>query len=167
MTSQITREVAAEVLDALRGQGLTLGTAESLTGGGLGELVTSVPGSSSVYVGGVVSYASRVKIEVLGVPREVVEGDGVVSAACARAMAVGVRAVVGADVGVSTTGVAGPEEQEGRPVGLVYIAVADAAGAAVRELRLEGDRAAVRAATARGALLLLKDRILGVDPRTP
>jgi PncC family amidohydrolase len=152
-------DLAAEVLELLRQRSWTLATAESLTGGGLGEAVTSVAGSSTVYVGGVVSYATRLKTDLLGVPDAVIRGDGVVSAACARAMAAGIRTVVGADVGLSTTGVAGPEEQEGKPAGLAYVGVADAAGEHVRELRLDGDRAAVRAATVREALLLLREHL--------
>ncbi len=152
-------DVAADVVRTLAARGLTLATAESLTGGGVGALVTSVPGSSTVYVGGVVAYASRLKVELLGVPEDVVERFGVVSGRCARAMAAGVRAVVGADVGLSTTGVAGPDPQEGKPAGLVYVAVADDAGEEVRELRLFGDRAAVRRATAEAAMELLRDRM--------
>jgi nicotinamide-nucleotide amidase len=155
----VTADVAAEVVAVAAERGLTLATAESLTGGGVGALVTSVPGSSAVYVGGVVAYASRLKVELLGVPHELVERYGVVSAPCARAMAAGVRGALGADVGLSTTGVAGPDPQEGKPAGLVYVAVADDAGEEVRELRLDGDRAAVRRATAREALELLRDRM--------
>jgi PncC family amidohydrolase len=152
-------QVAADVVALLVERGLTLATAESLTGGGVGALVTSVPGSSAAYVGGVVAYASRLKVDVLGVPDDVVARSGVVSAACARAMAAGVRDVLGADIGVSTTGVAGPDPQEGKPAGLVYVAVADERGAEVRELRLDGDRAAVRRGTAEAVLELLRDRM--------
>src|SRR3954454_18298228 len=153
-------ELAAAVLDLLRERGLTLATAESLTGGALGERVTAVAGSSAVYVGGVVSYATRIKVDLLGVPAAVVETDGVVSAACALAMATGVRRVLGADVGVSTTGVAGPDPQEDKPVGLVYVAVVHPAGRSVRELRLQGDREAVRRGARREALMLLEQEIL-------
>lgn len=155
----VVAPVAAEVVAMLGERGLTLATAESLTGGGVGALVTSVPGSSAVYVGGVVAYASRLKGELLAVPDDVVERFGVVSAGCARAMAAGVRRVLGADVGLSTTGVAGPDPQEGKPAGLVYVAVADQDGEEVRELRLHGDRAAVRRATTEAALELLRDRM--------
>jgi PncC family amidohydrolase len=151
--------VATEVVAMLVERRLTLATAESLTGGGVGALVTSVPGSSAAYVGGVVAYASRLKVELLEVPDDVVERFGVVSARCARAMAAGVRGVVGADMGLSTTGVAGPDPQEGKPAGLVYVAVADDTGEVVRELRLDGDRAAVRRATAQAAMELLRDRM--------
>jgi nicotinamide-nucleotide amidase len=151
--------LAADVVALLGARGLRLATAESLTGGGVGARVTDVPGASAVYVGGVVSYATRVKVELLGVPSSVVDEHGVVSAGCARAMAEGVRTLLGADVGVATTGVAGPDPQEGRPVGTVFVAVADARGVAVAEHRFAGDRAAVRAATVGAVLRLLLDRI--------
>jgi nicotinamide-nucleotide amidase len=152
--------VARGVLAALEDRGLTLATAESLTGGGLGALVTSVPGASRVYVGGVVAYAGRVKVDLLGVPPEVVEEHGVVSEPCARAMAEGVRRLLGADVGVATTGVAGPDAQEGKPAGTVHVAVAASQGTRARLLRLGGDRSAVRAATAQAALALVGDAIV-------
>ena len=151
--------LAAAVVSALRSAGRTLATAESLTGGGLGATLTGVAGASAVYAGGVVSYATRVKEELLGVDRALVARDGVVSAGCAEAMAEAVRRVVGADVGVSTTGVAGPEPQEGKPVGLVYVGVADGAATVSRELRVEGDRAAVRAGTREAALRLLLEQV--------
>ena len=155
-------DLAAAVVRGLREQGLTLGTAESLTGGSVGSTITSVPGASAVYVGGVVSYATRVKVDLLGVPVDIVHGDGVVSAPCARAMAAGVRRVLGVDVGVSTTGVAGPDRQEGKAAGTVFVAVADARGEAVRALHLEGDRAAVRAATTEAVLALVAERISAI-----
>ncbi len=154
--------LAAEVLGELAGRGLTLATAESLTGGGLGSLLTSVPGASRAYVGGVISYATRVKVEVLGVPLEIVLGDGVVSAPCARAMASGVRGVLRSDVGVSTTGVAGPDRQEGKAAGTVFVAVADAQGESVRALHLSGDREEIREATVTTALVLLRDRMSAI-----
>jgi nicotinamide-nucleotide amidase len=152
--------VAGDVLASMEGAGLTLATAESLTGGGLGATVTAVPGASSVYVGGVVAYASRVKVELLGVGPEVVERHGVVSEPCARAMAEGVRRLLGAHVGVATTGVAGPDPQEGKPAGTVHVAVATSAGTDARLLHLPGDRAAVREGTVLGALELVGDAIV-------
>jgi len=143
----------------LRERGLLLASAESLTGGLLGGRVTSVSGASAAYVGGVISYANEVKLRLLGVPEEVVSGAGVVSAACAEAMASGVRALVGADVGVSTTGVAGPDSQEGKPVGLVYVGYADARGVVAVEHHLTGDREAIRDAAVDAALALVRDRL--------
>jgi nicotinamide-nucleotide amidase len=150
---------AEQVVRELVSRGLTLATAESLTGGGLGELLTAVPGASAVYLGGVISYATEVKVALLGVPGDVVERDGVVSAACALAMARGVRSLLGSDVGVATTGVAGPDRQEGKPVGRVHVAVADGAGEAHIELRLSGDRRAIRSATGQAALRMVLARI--------
>ena len=123
------------VVDLLRGQGLTLGVAESLTGGLITSRLTDVPGASDVLRGGVVSYASGVKFDLLGVP----EGP-VVSAASAEAMADGVRRVLGSDVGISATGVAGPAEQEGQPVGTVFLGVAMDDHAEALAIRLPGDR---------------------------
>jgi nicotinamide-nucleotide amidase len=114
--------VEAVVLEACRSRGLTLATAESCTGGMVAERLTSVPGSSDVFVGSVVAYADGVKERELGVPASVLREHGAVSAETAAAMAQGVRARLGADVGVSVTGVAGPGGGTAeKPVGLVYV----------------------------------------------
>lgn len=160
--ARVSSDLAAEVVRLLAERRLTLATAESLTGGGVGAAVTSVPGSSAVYLGGVISYTTRVKVDLLEVPLEIVHGDGVVSAPCARAMAAGVRRMLGADLAVSTTGVAGPDRQEGKPAGTVFVAVADVQGESVRPLSLHGDRAAIRAATTKAALELVGDRISAI-----
>ena len=108
---------------------MTFATAESCTGGRVAERITALPGASAVYRGGVVSYWSEVKADVLGVPREILERCGAVSEECARAMAEGARRVTGADIGVSVTGVAGPDTDErGTPVGRVYIGLATPTG---------------------------------------
>lgn len=146
---------AEELVGRLRDRQATLATAESLTGGRLAALVTGVPGASRVYRGGVVAYATEVKQQLLGVPEEVVRHHGVVSVECARAMAEGVRRELGTTYGVSTTGVAGPEEQEGRSVGTVFVGVAGPGGATVTALELAGDRDAVQERTCREALLAL------------
>lgn len=144
---------ATEVSRALRTEGATLATAESLTGGQLAVLMTEIPGSSEVYLGGVVAYATDLKTGVLGVPEAVVERHGVVSAECAQAMARGVRRLAGSTYGVSTTGVAGPEPQEGKPVGTVFVAVAGPEGHdAVLALELVGDREAIQERTCVEAL---------------
>jgi PncC family amidohydrolase len=140
------------VVAALVERGLTLATAESLTGGAVAAAVVSVPGASNAYVGGVVTYATDLKVSLLGVPQDLVDSDGVVSAACARVMAERVRSLTGADVGVSTTGVAGPDPQEGKAPGTVFVAVSGSVDTRVRALTLTGDRAAVRAATVDAAL---------------
>ncbi|MBD3945211.1 CinA family protein [Nocardioides ganghwensis] len=138
---------AEGVLEALAGRGETLATAESLTGGLLAARLTDVPGASRSFVGGVVSYATRVKVALLDVPVDVVERHGVVSQECAVAMAQGVRTRLDATWGLATTGVAGPDGQDGHPVGTVWIAVAGPSGVASRRLALTGDRLAIRQAT--------------------
>lgn len=127
------------VLDLLRRSGLTLGVAESLTGGLIGARLCSVPGASDVFLGGVISYASAVKFELLGVA----EGPVVTEEAAAQ-MAVGVQRAVGSDVGIAATGVAGPDEQEGRPVGTVCLAIAIGDEVTTLEVRLPGQRNQVR-----------------------
>ncbi|MFW6775164.1 CinA family protein [Nocardioides sp. CPCC 205120] len=148
--------VPAEALDALVASGASLAVAESLTGGRLAAALTGVPGASRVFRGGVVAYATEVKVAVLGVPTAVLEADGVVSARCAAAMAAGVRRLLGATWGISTTGVAGPDGQEGHPPGTVFVGVAGPTGSARAErLHLAGDRAAIQEASVAGALALL------------
>ena len=129
------------VLEGLRAQGLTLGTAESCTGGLLAKRLTDLPGASAVFRGGVVSYTNEVKANVLGVAQTLLDEQGAVCADVARAMAQGARRVLGCDVAVATTGVAGPDSDErGNPVGLVYVAMAAPDGCWVRELHLGGAR---------------------------
>lgn len=140
----------------LRAGGETLATAESLTGGQLAALITEVPGVSDTYLGGVVSYATEVKVSLLGVPDEVVERDGVVSGACAEAMAAGVRGLTGAAYALSTTGVAGPTEQEGKPVGTVYVGIAGPGVLRSVELNLDGDRPTIQDETCQRALAELE-----------
>ena len=147
--------MSRRVLEALAGRGETLAAAESLTGGLLSARLTDVPGASRSFVGGVVSYATSVKVAVLGVPAAVVEEHGVVSEGCALAMAHGVRARLGATWGLATTGVAGPDRQEGRAVGTVWIAVAGPGGTTARLLDLSGDRTAIRQAACSAVLQLL------------
>ncbi|MEO5851210.1 MAG: nicotinamide-nucleotide amidohydrolase family protein [Nocardioides sp.] len=150
---------AAALLVLLARAGATLATAESLTGGRLAALVTSVPGASRVYVGGVVAYAPAVKQSVLGVPHDLVLRHGVVSAECARAMATGVRSLTGAEYAVSTTGVAGPDPSEGQRPGTVFVGVAGPAGDHALALMLAGDRAAIADLTCRAALTALSDML--------
>jgi nicotinamide-nucleotide amidase len=144
-------------------RGQTLATAESLTGGALGDLVSASPGASETYLGGVVSYATSVKVAVLGVSQETVDSSGVVSAACAREMATGVRDLVGADWGVSTTGVAGPTEQEGKPVGTVFVGVAGPDGVVAQEVHLTGDRAQIRERACTAAAAAVLERVTADD----
>ncbi|MCX6399387.1 MAG: CinA family protein [Propionibacteriales bacterium] len=155
---------ADELVAALRAARATLGTAESLTGGRVAARITNVPGSSAVYAGGVVSYQTQVKIKVLGVPEEIVAEHGVVSAQCARAMAAGLRELLGTTYAVSTTGVAGPERQEGKPVGTVYVGVAGPDGVRVEGLALSGDRVAIQDASVDAALSVLAAMISSAGP---
>ncbi len=145
--------------DLLEMRDETVAAAESLTGGRLSVLLTEVPGSSSTFVGGVVTYATTMKVEVLGVSEDIVETYGVVSAECAIAMARGVRALTGATYGVSTTGVAGPAEQEGKPPGTVFVGVAGPNGVSAVSLELVGDRAKITQRTCEEALSTLVDAL--------
>ena len=152
------RSAAADVLAALRGRGLTLATAESLTGGLLGAALTAVAGSSDVYRGGIVCYATDLKATLAGVPAEVLEAYGPVAPQTAVALAAGVVRVCGADVGVATTGVAGPSAQDGHPVGEVYVAVGvPGREPEVRALRLSGDRGQIREQSVDAVLGLLHE----------
>jgi nicotinamide-nucleotide amidase len=151
------RAVEEIVLEAARGRGLRMATAESCTGGLVSARLTSVPGSSDVFVGGLVAYDDRIKLDALGVPEEVLERHGAVSAETAAAMAAGARRVLDADVAVSVTGVAGPGGgTEAKPVGLVYLHAETPDASHGVELRLPGDRDAVRRRAAASALHLLR-----------
>ncbi|MFE7067037.1 CinA family protein [Microbacterium paraoxydans] len=150
----------AEALEALRERGWTLGVAESLTGGAVCAALVAVPGASAVLLGGVVAYATPVKHTLLGVDTELLERYGPVHPEVARQMAAGVREAVGvdglpADVGVSTTGIAGPESPDGQPVGTVHIGVVTPTVSRTRPFRFEGDREAVRAQTVAAVLDVL------------
>jgi nicotinamide-nucleotide amidase len=147
---------------ALVRSGLTVASAESITGGRVAAALTAVPGSSAAFVGGVVSYATEVKIDVLGVPASVIAEHGVVSAACAGAMASGVRRLLGTDWAVATTGVAGPGPQEGVPAGTVWVGVAGPSGVDAALLRIDGDRATVQATATRRAVELVAREVLGL-----
>jgi nicotinamide-nucleotide amidase len=146
---------ATEALSLLVAAGATLATAESLTGGRLAAAVTAVPGASTSYLGGFVTYATALKQSLLEVPDEVVERYGVVSAECASAMATGCRAATGATYAVSTTGVAGPDSQEGRPVGTVFVGLAGPDGVSALSMELVGDRHQVQGRACREALSAL------------
>jgi nicotinamide-nucleotide amidase len=148
---------APDVVAALRAAHLTVGTAESLTGGLVCGALTDVPGASATVRGAVVAYATDVKAAVLGVDANLLARGGAVQAEVAEQMAQGVREVLGVDVGVATTGVAGPDPQDGQPVGTVFVAVADADRVLVRRLALSGDRAAVRAGSVVGVLGLVAE----------
>ncbi|MEX0913503.1 MAG: CinA family protein [Demequina sp.] len=148
------------VIDAARAVGLTIATAESLTGGALCHLLVSVPGASDVVRGAVVAYAPELKQSLLGVSPEVVRVDGTVSAAAAEAMAQGACAVTGSSVGVATTGVAGPGTLEGKPAGRVHIGLAISGDVTSERFDFAGDRATVVQSTCDAALTMLARAII-------
>ena len=148
--------VAENLVELLKALGLTCATAESCTGGSVGQAITAVPGSSAVFLGGVISYANVVKQNVLGVPAAVLETVGAVSADCAAAMAVGARRLLGADLAVSVTGIAGPDGGSAeKPVGLVWFGLATVQGVRTERAIFRGDRAGIRAHAAVHALGML------------
>ncbi len=153
------RALAERLQAVCLASGLRVAFAESCTGGRVGDALTDVAGSSGYVAGGVVAYDGMAKEALLGVPHDVLAAHGAVSAQVALAMAEGARARFATDLAVSVTGIAGPGgATPGKPVGLTYVALADAHGAAVRRFAWEGDREANKAASARAALELLLER---------
>ncbi len=143
-----------ELFEALNGR--TLATAESCTGGMIGEQITAVSGSSKVYKGGIISYTNEIKIALLGVDTELLRREGAVSASVAEAMAKGARQALKADVAISVTGLAGPSgDDRGTPVGTVYIGYADESGTETVCFHFDGNREAVRCQAAREAIKLV------------
>ena len=152
---------AAEVHRLLLARGETVAVAESLTGGLLGAALTSTPGASATFRGGLIVYATEVKESLGGVPGPLLAAEGPVSAHVAAALAAGARDRLGATYGVGVTGVAGPEPQNGQAVGTVHLAVAGPAEREVRSLRCNGDREQIRSETVQAALSLLADVVTG------
>jgi len=148
-------ELVQELVAELRRRRETLATAESLTGGAVASALVDVPGVSLVLRGAIVAYATELKHELLGVDADLLAREGAVHPEVARQMADGVRLRLGATWGVATTGVAGPDPQDGKLPGTVHFAVAGGAGVVVRSLLLPGGRPAVRAATTAAVLELL------------
>ncbi|WP_291278097.1 CinA family protein [Galactobacter sp.] len=143
---------AAALVAAAKAAGLTVATAESLTAGLVAATIADVPGASGVLQGGVVSYQVEVKAAVLGVSRERLEEYGPVDRIVAQEMAAGARRVCGADIGISTTGVAGPEPHGGHAVGTVWIGISSDLGDRALLLDLEGDRGRIRRGSVDAAL---------------
>ena len=140
---------------------ITLSTAESCTGGSLGKIITSVPGASSIYGYGFITYANEAKENLLGVPHEVLQSVGAVSPETALAMAEGAKRVSGSDIAVSVTGIAGPGGgTPEKPVGLVYVAIAHKDGSEYRKLNLDGNRDQVRTKTCDEVFKLINEKIL-------
>ena len=152
------------MLDLLASRGATVATAESLTGGRLAARISVVPGASRAYVGGVVAYATQVKQELLDVSDALLARHGVVSPECARAMAEGARRLLGSTYALATTGVAGPDRQEDRLVGTVFVGVAGPDGVTVVSLELSGDRDGIQERTCDEALAALGGILQGKNP---
>ena len=146
---------AEKLVKRLSELGKTCGTAESCTGGGVGSAITSVPGSSAVFLGGIISYDNSIKREVLGVGRDVLDGVGPVSAECAAQMADGARKLLGVDYAVSVTGLAGPGGDGTHPQGFVWFGIAAPDGTRTESRVFGGGRNEVRAAAVEHALGLL------------
>ncbi|AOR31755.1 damage-inducible protein CinA [Streptomyces fodineus] len=160
---------ATELVRLLTVRGETLAVAESLTGGLVAAEITSVPGASKVFRGSVTAYATELKHELLGVDATLLRQRGAVDPQVAGQMAAGVRKALGADWGIATTGVAGPEPQDGQPVGTVFVAVdgpltdysGSAGGGKVEALRLNGSRAEIRMESVRSVLASLLGQLAG------
>ena len=151
--------MTVELIERLTHRGLTVAIAESLTGGLLCASLTEVPGASAVIRGGVVAYATELKASMLGVPHELLDTVGAVDADVALEMAAGVASELGADIGISTTGVAGPEPQDGKAVGTVFIACVWGKKRVVEELSLSGTRNEIRSLTVHAALRMLASAV--------
>ncbi|WP_147532212.1 competence/damage-inducible protein A [Bacillus marasmi] len=149
-----------EAMKLLKQQNITIAVAESLTGGMFQQQITSVSGASKVLKGGVVCYTNEVKSNVLNVSKEIIEVDGVVSEVCARELARNVATLMGAKIGISFTGVAGPDEQEGKPVGTVFIGLhQEGKPTLVKQLLLGGNRDSIRNRTVKYGFYLLIKRL--------
>jgi PncC family amidohydrolase len=157
------RALAERLQEICLEAGLTVATAESCTGGRIGDALTDVAGASGYLRGGVVAYSDHAKEALLGVPASAIGQHGAVSAQVASAMALGARSRLGADLAVAVTGIAGPSgATAGKPVGLTYVAVADAAGIELRRFSWPGDRGSNKAASAYAALELLVERAAAI-----
>ena len=149
-----------EIILKLVENNITISTAESCTGGFLGKIITSVSGVSAIYGYGFITYANEAKEKILGVKHETLESYGAVSPETALEMAIGARKVSGSDIAVSVTGIAGPGGgTPEKPVGLVYIAIADKNGAEYRKLSLDGSRDEIRAKTCDCVFALIKEKL--------
>ena len=148
--------VATNLVELLKARGLTCATAESCTGGGVGNAITAVPGSSAVFAGGIISYSNEVKRDVLGVSADILQNVGAVSSETAAQMAEGARRLLKTDLAVSLTGIAGPDGgSDEKPVGLVWFGLATKDGVRTEKCIFRGDRAQVRAQAVTHALGML------------
>ncbi|MDT4996437.1 MAG: nicotinamide-nucleotide amidase [Pseudonocardiales bacterium] len=154
--NESAEQIAADCLRVLQQREQTVATAESLTAGLISATFAGVPGASAALRGGVTAYATEAKADVLGVTRRVLDEHGAVSAQCAEAMARAVSDLFGSTWGVSATGVAGPDRQEGKPVGTIFVGVAGPAGSGTAGHHLFGGRQQIRAGAVESALRLLR-----------
>lgn len=155
---------SARLVTALTERGWTLAIAESLTGGALSAEIVSVPGASATLLGGVIAYATPVKASLLRVDTELLDAHGPVHAQVAEQMAAGVRAAVAvdgvaADVGISTTGIAGPDSPDGQPVGTVHIGVSTPTGVSAFTFSFRGDRESIRSQTIDAAISMALETV--------
>lgn len=148
----MAEDLLTPLIKKMRKLGLSVATAESITGGGLGELLTSIPGSSEVFLGGVITYSDSSKVALLSIPRRTINKETAVSEAVARQMAENVRTLFKSDFGISTTGVAGPGKAYGQKAGSAWIAIASKRETVALQLSLGGDRGAVRQAVNESAI---------------
>lgn len=156
--------LSREIGDLLRRKGLTLGAVESATGGLISHMITDVPGSSDYYKGSVIAYSNEVKVRVVGVREETVNQYGSVSSQVAEEMAAGGRKVLGADICLADTGIAGPAgETPGKPVGLFYIGLAHQSGTYSREHSFQGNREQNKRSAAEAALNWLKEYLVSLS----
>mgnify|MGYP001186283727 CR=1 FL=1 len=159
------RQSVEEIVAQLTQQELTIATAESLTAGMLSSAIADVPGASAVLQGGVVAYNNSIKHRVLGVSADTLAARGAVDAETAKQMAAGVRQRFNADLGVSTTGVAGPDPSEGKAVGIVFIALSTSNSTAAKLLRFDGSRAHIRKSTVAASIQLVAEWLEQHNPK--
>jgi len=153
----------AEIIDIMREKKLTLGTVESATGGLISHLITNIPGSSDVFQGSIISYSNEIKMKIVGVKAETLKKYGAVSARAAEDMADGGRKVLGVDICVADTGIAGPGGAvPGKPVGLFYLGLANKDGTFSRKHLFKGTRAENKQQAAQTALMWVKDYLSGI-----
>ncbi len=154
---------AAEIIDIMRERKLTLGTVESATGGLISHLITNTPGSSDVFQGSIISYSNEIKMKIVGVKIETLKKYGAVSSQVARAMASGGRKVLGVDICVADTGIAGPGgAAPGKPVGLFYLGLANKDGTFSRKHLFKGTRAENKQQAAQTAMMWVKEYLDGI-----
>jgi PncC family amidohydrolase len=154
---------AAKIIDIMREKKLTLGTVESATGGLISHLITNIPGSSDVFQGSIISYSNEIKMKIVGVKAETLKKYGAVSARAAEDMADGGRKVLGVDICVADTGIAGPGGAvPGKPVGLFYLGLANKDGTFSRKHLFKGTRAENKQQAAQTALMWVKDYLDGI-----